>query len=85
MNENIPRDAANSVQAQIGSIQALLSAINDKVYYHLLGAPLPDPCKAVVRYSVGEIQELLAIAEGILHDMEITQIKVVRSFYGKVD
>lgn len=84
MNYGTPRDLANDVSANITSVQALLDAVDTSMHI-LMDRKLWGSYWTVMEYNGGNIQTLLAITEGILHDMELAQRKVVQSFYGKAD
>ncbi len=82
--KNSPRSLANDVSANIGSVRALLDAIDDGLHL-MMDKTFWGPYWPIMEYREGHLRELLAIADGILSDMDRDQDEVVRAFYGKAN
>lgn len=76
------KSIADDVSASIGSVKALLSAIDDKVRFYLLDKSHSGPYWELLRYYALEIQALLGVTEGIVCEMERDQDTVTDILYG---
>ena len=77
------RSIADDVYATIGSVKALLSAIDDKVRFYLLDKNNSGPYWELMRYHAMDIQNLLSIAEIFATEAERDQKLVTGLLFGK--
>ena len=82
--KNSPRSLANDVSANIGSVRALLDAIDDGLHL-MMDKTAWGAYRPMMEYRGGQLRELLSIADGLLAEMDEEQSEFVRSFYGKAN
>lgn len=71
------KSIAEDVQANIGSVKALLSAVDDKIRFYLLDKTCYGPYWELVKYHADEIQALLAVTESMVFEMDRDQSMVI--------
>lgn len=79
MNTKYAKYTAETVSANLSSLQCLLSAVDDKVRFYLLDDKTYGPYSEIVHYHAKEMQGLLAIMEGILAGADLDLDAVIHA------